>query len=362
MGDTYTFWGMVQSEGPVTPANLDIEVYYTPDSVRNNLDGLKGTEVRFIHTGSEYNPDIGEVIDYEILKDNLFVLNQIEEDKWDNFRETLQDEENVNIGASFNQLTEEIDAGNLALSAGLRNAITTTTPEHENTVIQYDWREVSLVPSPANPGAWAWGCDDQCQTVFQQTMAEQDVEIETDDPEGGDTVEQGDVETEPQHPKTIELGDEEFQLVPTEEVEQGECSCNTEKLERELEQAREERDEYKEALEQFEQKRRDQVSSQLEQLNEELPENKAYDEEELEQMCEDESISSLERHANLMQRLLPENDSENLEQEEEDLSGASGGNSEEFDQKKEKIDQISQEIFGDDLDSVLSGMEEDYGR
>jgi hypothetical protein len=362
LSDSYIFWGICLSEGEVTPANVDKNIFYTEDVIRNNLDGLVGTDIRFVHTKSEsVDPTIGEVIDYNTLNDNVFVLNQIFREDWENFTEKLESQENVKIGASFKQLIEEIQAGNLALSAGLRNAVTTTTPEHENTVLQYDWREVSIVPNPASPGAWAWGCDDQCKVVFQETMSEQEVNIEPEeDPDNPE--EEGEViQNEPQVPNEVQMGDETFRLVPMDEVEQENCSCNTKQLEDKIEQLKDERDQYKQTLEQFEQKRRKQLTSRIEQLNQELPEDKAFSEDEIEQRTgEGKSVANLEDQVNLMERLVPVSTGETtLEQEEEDLSGASSPQNR--DETEERVDEISQNLFGQPLESVMDNMEEQYG-
>lgn len=359
--DTYTFWGMVLSEGEVTPANKDIQIYYTEDSVQNNTDGLVGTDVRLVHLkGDEkVNVKIGEVLDFELLKDNLFVLNQIERDLWENFVDSFEEQENGIIRISFNQLVEEIDEGNLALSAGLTNAATTTTPVHENTVVRYDWNEVSIVPRPASPGAWAWGCDEQCQVVFQETMSEQEVELEPSE-DGEETVEQeGEVHNEPTTPDVIQMGDEEFKLVPVDEVEQGDCNCDTESLKQELKQVKSERDDYKELLDEFRQSRREELTEDLKELNQKVPDDRAYDEEELEQMCEDKEISHLEDQVDLMERLVPVTEDSTLEQGEEDLSGSSeSSGSDELEQKKERVNQISRDLFGKDFNQVMADIEE----
>lgn len=362
MAETHQFWGMVLSEGIVTPANKDFDIYYTQESVENNLDSLVGTDIRLVHLqeenedGEDIRVKLGEVQDYALLEDNLFVLNQIEQDLWDQFIEDFNDENSI-ISIDFKQLTEEIDAGNLALSAGLRNVATASTPVHERTVAQYDWNEVSIVPSPASPGAWAWGCDDQCRLIFGENMTEeQEVQLETDPSEendgGEDELEQeGDVQTEPVTPDTVQMGDQEYKLVPTEDVEQAECNCETEKLEQQLQDVKQERDQYEQMLDEFRQQRRKEITERIEQLNSELPEEKAYEEEELEQMCEDEEISHLEQQADLMERLVPEQQ-ETIEQGEEDLSGSSESVNSDGDEA-ERINQVSRDLFGKDLDEVL---------
>lgn len=363
MGDTYQFWGIVLSEGEVTPANKDFSIYYTQDGIQNNLDGVVGTDIRLVHLqeeseeGETIEVKLGEVVDYATLEDNVFVLNEIEQDLWDDFVESFNDESSI-ISIDFKQLTEEIDAGNLALSAGLKNVGTLPTPAHDRTVAQWDWKEVSIVPSPASPGAWAWGCDEQCRLIFGDTMTEQEVEIQTDpsdDESGGEEVEQeGEVQTEPRTPDTVQMGGEEFKLVPTDEIEQSDCNCETEELKQQLTEVKQERDQYESLVEEFRQQRREEVTTRIEQLNSELPDEKAYEEEKIEQMCEDEEISHLEQQADLMERLVPEQTT-TIEQSEEDLSGTSSGTTDE-DEKAEKINNVSQDLFGKDLDEVLDGI------
>lgn len=364
--DTHTFWGMVLSEGEVSPANKDFNIYYTQEQIQANLDGIPGTDIRLIHTPGEKEVKIGETLDYKTLEDNVFVLCEIQKDLWDNFVQTIESEENVKVGPTYNQLTKEIDAGNLALSAGLRNVVTTTTPTHENTVLQYNWGEISIVPQPASPGAWAWQCDDQCKSIFGLTMSnEGDIEIEANgsgDGEEGEGVEQGDVNTEPQTPETIEMGDEKYALVPQDDVEQSDCSCNTAELKQQLEEVEEERDNYKEMLQQVQQQKREEATSELKELNQQLPEEAAYDEERLEQMCENKDVAVLEDKVDMMQRTLKvaQSQSTSVQQsQEEDLTGA-GESTSVSEEEESAVDEISQNLFGMPLEEKLNDLEADH--
>lgn len=360
MGETYIFWGLVQSKGIVYPANLDHSIFYTEGVVQQEADGAVGTDLRFLHSDLEEPEDarIGEVLQTALLDDNQFVLVELEQDGWDDYRDSFedQDDENGYISATFNQLVEEIDAGNLALSAGLKNASTVPTPDHDYTVSSYDWKEVSIVPVPASPGAWAWGCDEQCRTIFDLTMENKNVEIEGSGSQDG-TGDGQEVQNPPAQPDTINMGDEQFKLVPKEEYEQNGCTCNTTEIEQELESVKEERNQLESLVGEFKQQRRDRLTSRIEQLNSDLPESQAWDEEEIEQMTENEDIQVLQAQADTMERLLPTTQETDVEQGEEDLSGSSESGSSTTEDEKERVDQAARELFGKSFNDVMDGLE-----
>lgn len=384
IGDEYVFWGIVSKAGEVLPANIDHGVYYTQEAIQDAAEDIVGSPLRLSHTVLEdvEASAIGEVIDFRTLEDKLFVQTELRREDWDNFVDTLNNE-NGNIGISFNQLVREVDEGNLALSAGLSVA-TVPTPLHPYTVVQIrEWEEVSIVQFPASPASWAWGCDEACEVVFgEQNMADPEnngVEVEPSDPgEEEETPEQGGDPAPPQINEAITLptggleaiqftDDGDMVAVPegVDPEQHGPCDeCQS--LEQKVEQLEKERDQYKEMLQKIEQERRQEAGGRLREINQELPEEQQYGEEELEEFIEDSSAEHLSQTADMLERVASNNSTPDLEQGQEDLSGASGsgsGGSDTTDPEdaKEQVNSVSQSLWGKDIEEMLEVDEDQRG-
>jgi len=168
--DEYEFWGIIQKSGVVTPANLEEEIYYPTDVIQEYGHLAEGAIVKINHLDlpgvAEEDLAVGGIRQHKLHDDNLFVRGVIIRQLFENFVETVSDQQNSKIGVNFNDLVREVHAGNLALSAGLRAAYA-PTDIHQNTVVHIDSiNEVSFVQTPASPGSYAWKCDDQCTVVF----------------------------------------------------------------------------------------------------------------------------------------------------------------------------------------------------
>lgn len=382
--DTYEFWGIILKEGRVRPVNIDREIYYPAQVVRQSGERVVGTDVRIDHVNLPNSEDakLGELVDYELHDDKLFVKGTIERDRWENFVEVVSEGQNGIIDVRYNDLVREVHAGNLALSAG-PSVATAATQIHPNTVVHIgEYREVSLVGKPASPASYAWGCDDSCRLVFgEQSMSDndsesQDVELdfltegaeqsaeegeENDNEEGEEQQTLLDaVSPEQSETSTVTIDGEEFKLVPSEQADDDCTHCS--ELGQKVEQLKEERDKYVEMLKKVEQRQQEDLQQKIESLNEDVPDDAQYEEEELNQMFEDSSVSELRQTANVMERLVPAAASTSqVSQSEEDLSGSSsaGATSEEED-KREQVNQVSQNLFGKDLDEKMKEIEEKY--
>lgn len=168
--DEYSFWGIVQKSGRVRPANSDKEIFYPTQVIQTHSSLVEDAIVKINHIElsgvDEKQLALGKILDHKLHDDKLFVKGQINRDLFQNFVQTVSDQEKGNIGIAFNDLVREIDAGNLALSAGLQVA-TAPTSAHQNTVVHIEQiSEVSFVSMPASPASYAWGCDGSCEIVF----------------------------------------------------------------------------------------------------------------------------------------------------------------------------------------------------
>ena len=367
--DTYRFWGIVQQPGPVTPVNAE-EIYYTSSAVVQSPN-LAGSPVRIDHMNVEgVDSDIGEVIDEAVFEDIKFGLHEIYREQFEGMVEDIESE-NGNISLTFNQLVREIDDGNLALSAGL-GVSASPTPIHERTVHSINaWNEVSVVGKPASPASWAWSCgDESCEIVFGEQMTGKQFNVDLEALQ--ERAEEGDGPTQvAEVVQSDDWGDEiqalqldaegQVTLIDSEdEVLQGDCGCNTEALQEKLESVKQERDKYKEVLDKVEQKQREQAAERLRSVNDDLPEDAQYEEQELESLIEDSDMDHLQQTADMLERVHSLNSgSSGVEQGEEDLTGSgSGGSSdEEVEEMKENVNQVSNEMFGKDLDDVMDEIE-----
>lgn len=168
--DEFSFWGIVQKSGRVKPANTDKEIYYPTDVIQAHAQEVVGAIVKMNHVQiegvEEEELKLGSIKQHRLHDDKLFVKGSIQRQLWENFVQVVSDQEKGNISAGFNDLVREIDAGNLALSAGLQVA-TAPTSVHQNTVVHIEQiSEVSFVSMPASPASYAWGCDESCAVVF----------------------------------------------------------------------------------------------------------------------------------------------------------------------------------------------------
>ena len=164
------FWGIVQTEGVVKPANINQEVYYPGPVVEEQGGKVKGAPVKINHIELEGFSDeelsVGNITQHKMHDYVLFVRGELYESKFNNFVQTLSEQQNSNIDVGYNDLVREVNAGNLALSWGIQ-AHTVPTSLHENTVVFIQSiSEVSLVPIGAVPGSSAWGCDETCDIAF----------------------------------------------------------------------------------------------------------------------------------------------------------------------------------------------------
>lgn len=168
--EEFSFWGIVQKSGPVKPANTEKEIYYPTDVIQAHSQEVEGAIVKMNHIQlsgvDEEELKLGTIEEHRLHDDKLFVKGAIQKQLWENFVQVVSDQEKGNISAGFNDLVREIDAGNLALSAGLQVA-TAPTSVHQNTVVHIEQiSEVSFVSMPASPASYAWGCDGSCEVVF----------------------------------------------------------------------------------------------------------------------------------------------------------------------------------------------------
>lgn len=370
--DEYRFWGMVQSDGKVCPANIDHCIYYTVQSVIQ-APTIVGTPVRIdhIHMATPDDANIGVTVDQAKLDGSLFGLYEIRRSMFEDFVNAVE-RENGNIDLSFNQLVREIDAGNLALSAGL-TVKAVPTPLHDFTVSQIGgWDEISIVAAPSVPGSWAWSCDGSCNVVFgEQSMSAKELNIDLEtlrqSAEEGDgpaqqlveVIQSDEFEGDETIPLEYDPVTEEFSLAQGDDSG-GDCNCGAEELRQKLSNVKQERDQYKELVEGIEQKQRENVEERLRNLNQKLPEEKQYGDEELEGIIEDSKVGPLQQMATMMENLVDTKEEGVGQSNEEDLGGSSGGSQtdEELKQKKSEVDEVAKQMFGKDLDSVFDEIEQ----
>lgn len=352
-------WGIALSSGEVKPANQDEPVYWTDYAIHASANMAVNSPIHIVHQDDFV--DIGEVTNYAIFQDNLFVKYKLYKQKWKNFVSDVESKENVNIGTTFNQLTREIESGNMALSAGV-NTLIAPTKRHERTVVAVSsWNETSLVPAPASPGAWTAACTDECEEAFQ-TMGNDLIEAlqqgneETDGGEDGDTSLDQPVNVPFDEAGSLVINQDGVTISPEEEAPETPDEKLQQKLkqkEQELEQVKEERDEYKEKVEQVRQIKRDEQKQRIENINQSLPEDSQKSEEEIEQLTEGADIERLSQVVDMMETVAeaaePETD---VHSGKEDLTGSSetGNNSAE-----ERVEQVSRELFGKDVEEVIDG-------
>lgn len=354
--DTYLFWGLIQRSGEVTPANRESSIYYTPQVVQNS-PSVVGSPVRVSHVRLPNNDaasNIGEVIAQSFLKENLFGLLKITRQGWNQFENAVE-QGNGNIRLSYDELVEQINDGSLALSAGLGVSLGKTAI-HDRTVTQIArWSEVSVVQLPAVPGSYAWACDGECSVVFdqEQTMQELDIDVETlRQSVSGDTAQV--IETlESDNEAVVQLEADGTARI-LDDVEQ-ECGCE----DTDVQQLKEERDKYKNALEEIQQSRKENAEQRLRDVNQSLPEEKQRSEEQIEQMVDGANVEHLNQTADMLEDLV--STSTPVQQSnEEDLSGSSdsGSPDPEVEQAKNQVDSVCQELFGQGADEVFSKVEQ----
>ncbi|MFB6236928.1 MAG: hypothetical protein ABEH81_01020 [Halopenitus sp.] len=355
--DIYRFWGCIQRSGVVTPSNIDYEIYYIQEAVET-APSVVGAPVRVDHTDIA---DIGEVIDEAILEDNLFGLFEITRQGWERFLEALEDH-NGNKPLDYDSLVEQIDDGKLALSAGL-SAATAETPIHKNTVYQIDgWKEVSIVSLPAVKGSWAWACEGECSVVFgEQNMTQElDVDLKTLRQEAGSEPTQVLEVLEVEDSAGVQILADGTATVYEDESElpeQSSCTCG--ETDEELEQIKQERDTYKEALDEIQQKQREKAEERLRDINQELPEEERHSEEELDQMVDGADVSRLNQMADMMEKLVDNSSSTNLQSNKEDLNGTGGSNEPDAtEEAQQKVDEVCQNMFDRPADQVFEDIEE----
>lgn len=369
--DTYRFWGIVQHTGEVCPINREECIYYTSNAVVG-APQLQGTELNLDHF--QQAPAVGEVLDEALLDDILFGYYEMTREMFNEFAEFVE-QENGNIDLTYNQLVREIDDGNLALSAGL-GVRTAATPFHDFTVIEITkWDEVSVVGAPASPGSWAWSCGDSCSVVFgEQTMSQETKTLDVDIEAIQQAAEEGHAPD-----KLTELiqsddwGDEihGLQFTPDgsvtviddeEELTQSSCDCGDEKAElrQKIEELKQERDNYQEVVQSIEEERREDTLERIREVNQKLPEDEQYSDEEITELGENSKLEGLKQTADMLERLAS-NTKSSVEQGKEDLSGTSGGSSqqeEEVEEARERVDDVVQEMFGKDIDTVFDEIEQ----
>lgn len=364
--DEYQFYGIIQRPGLVHPVNIDHAIYYSHMSVIN-APNPTGLEINLDHVTQ--GPSVGEVVDKARHQGDLFALNELRREDFEEFAEYVE-EENGNIGLTFNQLVREIDAGNLALSAGLRTA-TATTPIHEYTVTQImDWQEVSVVGAPASPGSWAWPCDGVCDMVFgEQSMEQLDINLETlEQSSEKDELPSQIVDTlESDEAYAVQVSsDGEVAVIEDESelVEQGSCGCggaDVDQLKEELESVKQERDQYKEVIDEIEQSQRDDAEERLREVNQSLPEDRQKGEEEIEDLVQEASLDHLEQTIDMMEGMV-ETTQTSLEQGKEDLGGSGGSTEPNNEEAVEQVNSVTQSMLGRPADEVFEDIEQgDFG-
>lgn len=366
--DEYRFFGIIQRPGEVCPVNIDHCLYYTPLSVQE-APSVVGLPIRIDHIDFPDAPgvsQIGEIVDERLFENNIFGLHELRRDDWDSFVEFVE-EGNGNINLSFNQLVREIHAGHLALSAGL-DVGTSQTPIHDFTVLEIvGWDEVSVVGAPASPGSWAWACEGSCDIVFGEQMSTKqlDVDLETlqqstddGDSDGGMPSQIVDVlESDQSHGVQITPDGEVYAIEDEDDVVQSNCQCDD--YEEQIEQLKEERDQYKSLVEEIEQERREGAAQRLRDVNEDIPEEEQYEEDELDDFIEESSVQHLEQTADMLERVADSTPEQGPESGKEDLGGTSGSPSDdEIEEAKQQVDDITNDLFGKDSDTVFQEIEE----
>lgn len=156
--------------------------------------------------------------------------------------------------------------------------------------------------------------------------------------------------------QTVTIGDEEYNLVP---AEQGEACTECQKLKQRNDELEEKLEKHKKVIQEFQQERQEELQQQIRDLNDDIPENKRYSEEELEQKFQESEIPQLEDTVDVMQRLVPEMNQSSVQSGKEDLTGTSQGGSDP-DEEIEGLNQASQNLFGKGLDEKLNEIEEKH--
>lgn len=363
--EAYEFYGIIQKPGVVSPANIDHEIYYTPVTVSQSPD-VVGTDLRIDHMAFEDKEAsrIGEVVAEARLDDHIFGKFQLQRDSWNSFVQYIEDH-NGNIDLAFNELIQRVDAGELALSAGL-SAKTATTPIHEHTVQEIRaWSEVSVVAKPASPGSWAWACEDSCDVIFKETMnSVLDVDLETlqqaAEEETGDELPSQIVEVlESDDSYGVQITPDGKVTVLQNEEDLAQSGCNCEDHSEELEQVRQERDKYKTIVEEFQQQKKESAADKLREVNQTLPEEEQYEDDELEQFIEESQTSHLEQTAEMLSKVASTTQAQQTNEEAEDLSGTSSPNrtQQEVEEAEKAVNQATRELLGRDADQVFEDVE-----
>lgn len=371
--DEYQFWGIVQKPGYVIPSNFEEGIFYTQSAIENSPD-VVGTPIYLDHLAIDNVSQVGEVLAEKLYQSHLFVLIEITREGVEQFVEDLNellDDENTKIDLSYNNLVRQIDDGQLAISAGLDISTVETAIDDHTVVGIKNWQEVSIVGAPAVPSSWAWPCEDQCDIVFAQTMTQElNIDVEAlqqavEESDGPASPKLGDIfEDELGNPHAVQISaDGEVVVIEDEDyLTQSDCDCK-EQYEHELEQLREQRDGLKEQVESFRERERNEVEQRLRDINESIPEDDRYSDEEIEQLTSDESIDTLRQTIDMMERLA-ENTQPTIQAntEPEDLSGTSGAESkEDTDEIREQVDRVAQSLVGTGFDDYMAKMEEKHG-
>lgn len=380
--DVYHFWGIIQTDGEVNPVNIDHTIYYTEQSVED-APSTVGTELHVDHisnVGGDVDvAKIGEVIEEEQLFETRFGLFELSRELWEDFTEAVLDqvedeEESGNIVPPFNQIVEDIDAGDLAISAGVKVAIA-ETDLHDFTVVEIrGWNEVSIVGKPASPGSHAWPCDDVCGLVFgEQQMSNAttlNVDLETlkqaaeEDHEVASQLAEI-VESEEDTLFQYDADSEEILVV--EDAHQGDCGCESseEELKQELQEVKEERDELQTLVDKIEADQREAAAERLRNVNESLPEEKQRSEDELDELIQDASVKYLNQTADMLEDVASVSSSTSVQEGKEDLSGSgsSSPSDEEVEQAAKKVDEVAQSMFGKSYSQINEEIESgEWGR
>lgn len=127
-----------------------------------------------------------------------------------------------------------------------------------------------------------------------------------------------------------------------------------EQLQQELEQVKEERDQYKGIVEQIQQSQKEELRERIEEINQSLPEDSQKTDEEIEELTESSNTKVLRQSVDLMETVAESAKEEPVVQsKEEDLGALANQGADVEDEAEKKVNQISQNLFGKSLDEVL---------
>ena len=149
--------------------------------------------------------------------------------------------------------------------------------------------------------------------------------------------------------------DGEFTVLQSEDdIASSPCNCNDNSDE--IEQIKEERDKYKAIVEKVRQERKEDAASRLREVNQNLPEDEQYSEDELDSFVEDSSTKQLEQTADMLERVSSVSTTK-VEESEEDLSGTSN-TIENEDELLEQVDNATKDLFGQSTEQVFQSIDE----